>query len=58
MSKTTHVASKKTKQTEEETDKTHFMDAMRKYRVKGKSGRSLMEEVAEIGNFSKRRRMY
>lgn len=58
MSKTTHVASKKTKQTQEDTDKAHFMDAMRKYRVQGKSGRSLMEEVAEIGNFSKRRRMY
>lgn len=55
MSKTTHVASKKKNETQK-TDETFFMDAMNKYRVSG-SGRSLMEEVAEIGN-PKRRRMY
>jgi hypothetical protein len=38
------------------TDKAHFMDAIKKYRVTG-SGRTLMEEVAEIGN-KKRRRMF
>lgn len=54
MNKTVHVASKKKK--EEKTDKTHFMDALNKYRVTG-SGRTLMEEVAEIGN-KKRRRMF
>ncbi len=55
MSKTTHVASKKKKE-EQKTDESFFMDAMNKYRVSG-SGRSLMEEVAEISN-PKRRRMY
>lgn len=54
MNKTVHVASKKKK--EEKTDKVHFMDALNKYRVTG-SGRTLMEEVAEIGN-KKRRRMF
>ena len=54
MNKTTHVASKKKK--EEKTDKAHFMDAIKKYRVTG-SGRTLMEEVAQIGN-KKRRRMF
>lgn len=54
MNKTTHVASKKKK--EEKSDKTHFMDALNKYRVTG-SGRTLMEEVAQIGN-KKRRRMF
>ena len=54
MNKTTHVASKKKK--EEKTDKAHFMDALNKYRVTG-SGRTLMEEVAQIGN-KKRRRMF
>jgi len=53
MNKTTHVASKKKK---EKTDKAHFMDALNKYRVTG-SGRTLMEEVAQIGN-KKRRRMF
>ena len=55
MSKTTHAASEKAK-TKEQTERAHFMDAMNKYRVSG-SGRSLMEEVAQIGNF-KKRRMY
>lgn len=55
MSKTTHVASKKAIE-ESQTDKQHFMDALNKYRVSG-SGRSLMEEVAQIGN-PKKRRMY
>ena len=54
MNKTTHVASKKKK--EEKTDKAHFMDAIKKYRVTG-SGRTLMEEVAQIGN-KKRRRVF
>ena len=54
MNKTVHVASKK--KAPVKTDKTHFMDAMNKYRVAG-SGRALMEEVAEIGN-KKRRRMF
>lgn len=53
MNKTVHVASKKKK---EKTDKTHFMDALNKYRVTG-SGRALMEEVVQIGN-KKRRRMF
>ena len=53
MNKTTHVASKKKK---EKTDKVHFMDALNKYRVTG-TGRTLMEEVAQIGN-KKRRRMF
>lgn len=53
MNKTVHVASKKKK---EKTDKAHFMDALNKYRVTG-SGRTLMEEVAQIGN-KKRRRMF
>jgi hypothetical protein len=55
MSKTTHAASEKAK-TREQTERAHFMDAMNKYRVSG-SGRSLMEEVAQIGNI-KKRRMY
>jgi hypothetical protein len=55
MSKTTHVASEKAKN-REQTERAHFMDAMNKYRVSG-SGRSLMEEVAQIGNI-KKRRMY
>ena len=56
MNKTTHVASKK-KPPEVKSDKSYFMDAVRKYRVTG-SGRSLMERVAEIGNRSKRRKMF
>lgn len=56
MNKTTHVASKK-KVPEEKTDKAHFMEALNKYRVTG-SGRNLMEQVAEIGNRSKRRKMF
>jgi len=54
MNKTTHVASKKTAPAAPKTDETHFMDAVRKYRVGG-SGRDLMEQVAEIGNRKKRR---
>ena len=57
MNKTTHVASKKkAPKVEAKTDETHFMDAVRKYRVGG-SGRDLMEQVAKIGNI-KRRRMF
>jgi hypothetical protein len=56
MNKTTHVASKK-KVPEEKTDKSYFMDALNKYRVTG-SGRNLMEQVAEIGNRNKRRKMF
>lgn len=58
MNKTTHVASKKkAPKVEAKTDETHFMDAVRKYRVGG-SGRDLMEQVAKIGNIKKRRRMF
>jgi len=58
MNKTTHVASKKkAPKVEAKSDETHFMDAVRKYRVSG-SGRALMEQVAEIGNIKKRRRMF
>jgi len=57
MNKTTHVASKKKAPVEAKSDETHFMDAVRKYRVSG-SGRALMEQVAEIGNIKKRRRMF
>tara|TARA_B110000858_G_scaffold111113_1_gene127169 strand:+ start:2829 stop:3953 length:1125 start_codon:yes stop_codon:yes gene_type:complete len=56
MNKTTHVASKK-KAPEPKSDEIHFMDAVRKYRVSG-SGRALMEQVADIGNIKKRRRMF
>lgn len=55
MNKTTHIASKK--KAPKKTDETYFMDALNKYRVSG-SGRNLMEQVAEIGNRSKRRKMY
>lgn len=54
MNKTTHVASKKKAPVEPKSDETHFMDAVKKYRVGG-SGRDLMEQVAEIGNRKKRR---
>lgn len=57
MNKTTHVASKKKAPVKAKSDETHFMDAVRKYRVSG-SGRALMEQVAEIGNIKKRRRMF
>ena len=57
MNKTTHVASKKKAPVEAKSDETHFMEAVRKYRVSG-SGRALMEQVAEIGNIKKRRRMF
>lgn len=59
MSKTQHAASKKSqmKEQQKEEDKTHFLDAMRKYRVPGLTGRALIEEVANNG-FNKRRRMY
>lgn len=56
MNKTTHVASKK-KTPEMKSDESYFMDAVKKYRVSG-SGRSLMEQVAQIGNRSKRRKMF
>lgn len=57
MNKTTHVASKKKAPVKAKSDESHFMDAVRKYRVSG-SGRALMEQVAEIGNIKKRRRMF
>ena len=57
MNKTTHVASIKKAPKQEKTDKTHFMDAVKKYRVGG-SGRALMEQVAEIGSRNKRRKMF
>ncbi len=54
---TSHAASRKTAEVKQEkkSDKQHFMDAIRKYRVEG-TGRDLMEEVLEIGQ--KRRRTY
>jgi len=53
MNKTTHVASKKQAPVVK-SDETHFMDAVKKYRVGG-SGRDLMEQVAEIGSRKRRR---
>ena len=58
MNKTTHVASiKKKAPAAPKTDETHFMDAVKKYRVGG-SGRDLMEQVAQIGSRKRRRQMF
>ena len=57
MNKTTHVASKKKAPVEKKSDESHFMDAVKKYRVGG-SGRDLMEQVAQIGSRKRRRQMF